>query len=77
MGLGDLKLAATMGLFLGKAVVLAVFFGFLLGGIVGVALLARYGARARKMPIPFGPFLALGGIVAMLAGDQLIDLYLG
>jgi leader peptidase (prepilin peptidase)/N-methyltransferase len=77
MGLGDVKLAATMGLFLGRAVAPAILFALLAGSIVGLTLIARHGAQARKMAIPFGPFLALGGVVAMLAGDQLIDLYLG
>jgi leader peptidase (prepilin peptidase) / N-methyltransferase len=48
----------------------------LAGSIVGVALIARHGSGARKMAIPFGPFLALGGVVGLLAGDQLINLYL-
>ena len=77
MGLGDVKLAATMGLFLGRAVAPAILAALLAGSIVGLALIARHGAEARKMAIPFGPFLALGGVVGMLAGDQLIDLYLG
>jgi leader peptidase (prepilin peptidase)/N-methyltransferase len=77
MGLGDVKLAAMMGLFLGRAVGPAVLVALLAGSLVGVALLARHGPQARKMAIPFGPFLALGGIVGLLAGDQLIDLYLG
>ncbi len=77
MGLGDVKLAATMGLFLGRAVGPAILIALLAGSLVGVALLVRHGSRARKMAIPFGPFLALGGVVALLAGDQLIDLYLG
>jgi leader peptidase (prepilin peptidase)/N-methyltransferase len=77
MGLGDVKLAATMGLFLGRAVAPAVLVALLTGSVVGVALIARHGSGARKMAIPFGPFLALGGIVGLLAGDQLINLYLG
>lgn len=77
MGLGDVKLAATMGLFLGRAVAPAILAALLIGSLVGLALIARHGAGARKMAIPFGPFLALGGIVGLLAGDQLIDLYLG
>jgi leader peptidase (prepilin peptidase)/N-methyltransferase len=76
MGLGDVKLAATMGLFLGRAVAPAVLAALLMGSLVGVVLIARYGPRARKMAIPFGPFLALGGVIGLLAGDQLIDLYL-
>jgi leader peptidase (prepilin peptidase)/N-methyltransferase len=77
MGLGDVKLVATMGLFLGRAVAPAILVALLVGSLVGLALIARHGSQARKMAIPFGPFLALGGVVGMLAGDQLIDLYLG
>jgi leader peptidase (prepilin peptidase)/N-methyltransferase len=77
MGLGDVKLTATMGLFLGPAIAPALFFALLSGSLVGLALIARYGSEARKMTIPFGPFLALGGVVGMLAGDALIGLYLG
>jgi leader peptidase (prepilin peptidase)/N-methyltransferase len=77
MGLGDVKLAATMGLFLGRAVGPAILAALLTGSLVGLVLLARHGSGARKMAIPFGPFLALGGIVGLLAGDRLIDLYLG
>ncbi len=77
MGLGDVKLAATMGLFLGRAVAPAILIALLAGSLVGLALIARHGAKARKMAIPFGPFLAFGGAVALLAGDQMIDLYLG
>jgi leader peptidase (prepilin peptidase) / N-methyltransferase len=76
MGLGDVKLTATMGLFLGRAVAPALLFALLAGSVVGLALIARHGAKARKTAIPFGPFLALGGVVGMLAGDQLLDLYL-
>jgi leader peptidase (prepilin peptidase)/N-methyltransferase len=77
MGLGDVKLAATMGLFLGRDVGPAIFVALLVGSIVGLAMMAREGAGARKRGIPFGPFLALGGVVGLLLGDELIDLYLG
>ncbi|HET6997396.1 MAG TPA: prepilin peptidase [Solirubrobacterales bacterium] len=77
MGLGDVKLTATMGLFLGRAVAPALLVALLVGSLVGLALIVRHGSSARKMAIPFGPFLALGGVVALLVGDQLIDLYLG
>jgi len=77
MGLGDVKLAATMGLFLGRAVAPAILAALLIGSIVGIVLIARHGSGARKMAIPFGPFLALGGVIGLLAGDQLVDLYLG
>lgn len=77
MGLGDVKLAATMGLFLGRDVAPAIFVALLVGSLVGLAMIARDGAAARKRAIPFGPFLALGGVVGLLAGDELIDWYLG
>jgi len=77
MGLGDVKLAATMGLFLGRNVAPALLVALLAGSLVGLALIARHGAAARKQAIPFGPFLALGGVVGLLAGNELIDWYLG
>lgn len=76
MGLGDVKLAAVMGLFLGRNVAPALMIALLAGALVGLALMAREGVAARKRGIPFGPFLALGGVVALFAGDELIDLYL-
>ena len=75
MGMGDVKLAGVMGLYLGAAVVPALFSAFVVGTAVGVAILAREGPAARKKGIPFGPFLALGGIVGVLAGPELIELY--
>jgi leader peptidase (prepilin peptidase)/N-methyltransferase len=77
MGLGDVKLAATMGLFLGREVAPAILVALLAGSLVGLAMIARHGAAARKRSIPFGPFLALGGVVGLLAGEQMIDWYLG
>ncbi len=77
MGLGDVKLAATMGLFLGRDVAPAILVALLAGSLVGLAMIARYGAGARKRAIPFGPFLALGGVVGLFAGDELVDWYLG
>jgi leader peptidase (prepilin peptidase) / N-methyltransferase len=76
MGLGDVKLTALMGLYLGRNVAPAVLVALLAGSIVGLWMIAREGAEARKRAIPFGPFLALGGVVGLLAGDQLVDLYL-
>lgn len=76
MGLGDVKLTAVMGLYLGRNVAPAVLVALLLGSIVGLAMIARHGTAARKQAIPFGPFLAAGGVVGLLAGDQLVDLYL-
>jgi leader peptidase (prepilin peptidase) / N-methyltransferase len=77
MGLGDVKLVATMGLFLGRGVAPAILVGLLAGSVIGMALIATRGTEARKMTIPFGPFLALGGVVGLLAGHHLVDLWLG
>jgi leader peptidase (prepilin peptidase) / N-methyltransferase len=76
MGMGDVKLAAVMGLYLGSAVAPALLIAVLAGTIVGVGVMLGRGAGARKLAVPFGPFLALGGVIALLAGDQLIDAYL-
>jgi len=76
MGLGDVKLAAVMGLYLGRNVAPAIFVALLAGSVVGLGMIARQGAAARKQAIPFGPFLAFGGVVGLLLGDQLVDLYL-
>jgi leader peptidase (prepilin peptidase)/N-methyltransferase len=76
MGLGDVKLVAVMGLYLGRNVAPAILVALIAGSAVGLLLIARHGAGARKRAIPFGPFLALGGVVGLLAGDQLVDLYL-
>ena len=65
-----------MGLFLGSAVAPGLLAGFLAGSIYGVALMARHGSGARKQAVPFGPFLALGGLIGLLAGDEIIDWYL-
>jgi leader peptidase (prepilin peptidase) / N-methyltransferase len=77
MGLGDVKLAAAIGLFLGRDVAPAILVALLAGSLFGLAMIARDGAAARKKAIPFGPFLALGGVVGLLAGDQLVSWYLG
>jgi leader peptidase (prepilin peptidase)/N-methyltransferase len=76
MGMGDVKLAGVMGLFLGSAVIPALLAGFLAGATYGVGLIARHGSQARKFAVPFGPFLALGGLIGLLAGDSVIDWYL-
>ena len=60
---------------LGSAVVPALFTAFLGGSLVGVVLLVRHGSGARKMGVPFGPFLALGAVVGILAGPELVDVY--
>jgi leader peptidase (prepilin peptidase)/N-methyltransferase len=75
MGMGDVKLAGVMGLYLGSAVVVALLAGFAAGGLVAIALLARGGWAARQRTIPFGPFLALGGVIGLLVGDAALDWY--
>jgi leader peptidase (prepilin peptidase) / N-methyltransferase len=76
MGMGDVKLVAVMGLYLGRAVAPALLIGFAAGALVGLVMIARQGATARKRAIPFGPFLALGGIVGLWYGDAIVDWYL-
>ena len=76
MGMGDVKLALLMGAMLGRTVPVAMMLGMVLALVPSVVLLARHGAAARKMGIPFGPFLALGSVVALFWGDELLDWYL-
>ncbi len=75
MGMGDVKLAGAAGLFLGLSIVPALLLAFLTGSVVGLGLMAIEGAAVRKRAIPFGPFLALGSLLALLVGPELIDLY--
>ena len=76
MGMGDVKLAGVMGIYLGSAVAPGLLIGFMAGAAVGIGLIVREGPAARKQGVPFGPFLALGGFVALLAGDQIVNWYL-
>jgi leader peptidase (prepilin peptidase) / N-methyltransferase len=77
MGMGDVKLAAMMGLFLGREVAPAMLVALFVGALFGLAVMLRKGAaEGRKTAVPFGPFLALGGIVGLLAGDEMLDWYL-
>jgi leader peptidase (prepilin peptidase) / N-methyltransferase len=76
MGMGDVKLAAMMGLFLGRAVAPAILIALLVGVLVGIVIIARKGsAQGRKTAIPFGPFLALGALVAVFAGQGIVEEY--
>lgn len=77
MGMGDVKLALLLGFMLGRTVPIAIFVAMLAALVPSVILLVRHGRSARKMKIPFGPFLALGGIVALFAGESILDAYLG
>jgi leader peptidase (prepilin peptidase)/N-methyltransferase len=77
MGMGDVKLAGVMGLYLGVSVLPALLVAFLAGSIVGIAMMLKHGAAARKKGVPFAPFLAAGALVGLLVGPELIDLYTG
>jgi leader peptidase (prepilin peptidase) / N-methyltransferase len=76
MGMGDVKLAALMGVALGKTVPVALMAGMLAAMAPSFVLFARHGSKARKMGIPFGPFLALGSVVALFWGHAILDAYL-
>lgn len=75
MGMGDVKLAGVMGLYLGLAVIPALLVAFLAGSVVGLAVMTRGGIVKRKQALPFAPFLAFGGAVGLLFGSELVDLY--
>jgi leader peptidase (prepilin peptidase) / N-methyltransferase len=76
MGMGDVKLAAMLGLYLGSSVAPALLAAMLSGTIVGGAIMARKGvAEGRKTAVPFGPFLALGALVGLFAGPDIVDWY--
>jgi leader peptidase (prepilin peptidase) / N-methyltransferase len=70
MGMGDVKLAALLGAALGRSVIAAIAVGLLAGGTFALLVLAREGLAARKKPVPFGPFLALGGLLVLLLGGR-------
>ncbi|MDQ4126173.1 MAG: prepilin peptidase [Actinomycetota bacterium] len=80
MGFGDVKLAFVLGTFLGYVrlglVPLGMFVAFLTGALTGVVVMLASGG-GRKMQVPFGPFLALGTVLAIFAGDPLLDWYVG
>lgn len=77
MGMGDVKLALLMGAMLGKVVAVALILGMIIAVIPGLYLMVRHGRAARKMGIPFAPFLALGSVIALFAGEFLFHWYLG
>jgi leader peptidase (prepilin peptidase)/N-methyltransferase len=77
MGLGDVKLAAVLGLFLGRDVAAALLIALVAGVLVGVLVMRRKGvAEGRKTAVAFGPFLALGAVAALLVGERMVDAYL-
>ena len=77
LGMGDVKLAGVLGLFLGRDVAVALAAGIISAAVLGAAVIARKGvAKGRKTAIPFGPFLAFGGVIGILAGPQIVHWYL-
>ena len=76
LGMGDVKLALLLGAMLGRTVPVGLMIGMLAALVPSLVLFARHGAAARKMKIPFAPFLALGGVVGLFFGDDLLDMYL-
>ena len=77
MGMGDVKLALLLGVAVGKTVPLALFAGMIAALVPSAVLFARHGTAARKMAIPFAPFLALGGVLALFWGHPVLHWYLG
>ena len=76
LGFGDVKLAFLMGLLLGVNVIVALFFAFIIGAIVGLGLMAL-GKKGLKSQVPFGPFLVAGTFIALFWGQELIRWYTG
>jgi leader peptidase (prepilin peptidase)/N-methyltransferase len=77
MGMGDVKLALLIGAMLGRTAAVALMLATLFALVPSVILFARHGSRARKLAIPFAPFLAAGALIALFAGARLLHLYLG
>ena len=77
MGMGDVKLALLLGFAVGWSVPVALFGGMIAALVPSAVLFARHGAKARKMAIPFAPFLALGGVLALFWGHPVLDWYRG
>ncbi len=77
IGMGDVKLAAFLGAWLGAQVIVALFAGSLLAVVPAVAIIAKRGKAGRKVGIPFAPFLAGGAVIALFSGDAIIDWWLG
>jgi leader peptidase (prepilin peptidase) / N-methyltransferase len=77
MGMGDVKLALLLGFAVGWNVPVALFAGMIAALVPSAVLFARHGSKARKMAIPFAPFLALGGVLALFWGQPVLDWYRG
>jgi leader peptidase (prepilin peptidase) / N-methyltransferase len=76
MGMGDVKLALLIGAMLGRTTAVALMLAIVLAFVPAAFLLARHRSGARKMAIPFAPFLAAGAVIALFVGDRLLDVYL-
>jgi leader peptidase (prepilin peptidase)/N-methyltransferase len=76
MGMGDVKLALLLGFMVGRTIPIGLFLGMIAALVPSAVLFARHGSRARKMAIPFAPFLALGGVIALFAGKSILHAYL-
>lgn len=77
LGMGDVKLAAFLGAWLGAPVIVALFAGSLLALVPAVVIIATRGKAGRKVGIPFAPFLAGGAVIALFFGDAIVDWWLG
>jgi leader peptidase (prepilin peptidase) / N-methyltransferase len=78
MGLGDVKMMFMVGAYLGwRLTILTIFVGVLAGSVIGILLMARQRQKNLQMLLPFGVFLGLGGIAALLYGSQLVEWYAG
>jgi leader peptidase (prepilin peptidase)/N-methyltransferase len=77
MGMGDVKLALLLGAMLGTSVAVAMMVALVSALVPSLVLFALHGRAARKMAIPFAPFLALGALVALFAGDSIMEWYVG
>ena len=77
LGMGDVKLAAFLGAWLGRDVAVALFIGSLLGAVPALVVLARSGAAGRTQTLPYVPALAAGAVVGLFFGDAWIDAWLG
>jgi leader peptidase (prepilin peptidase) / N-methyltransferase len=75
MGMGDVKLALLLGAMLGRLVGVGLMLGMFAALVPSIVLFARHGSAARKMGIPFAPYLALGAVVALFVGKPLLDAY--
>ncbi|MCW2994369.1 MAG: prepilin peptidase [Conexibacter sp.] len=76
MGMGDVKLVAVLGLYLGRAVAPAIFIALIVGVVAGAAIIAMKGmSEGRRTQVPFGPFLAIGALIAFFVGDDLVSSY--